>query len=190
LNQPALKSASNEPGWTGLDQIRRAQVPNGVEDWLRDPTSLTARLKRHCPHGFSVRLLHQGWGRPLYSEMRLLGMRRGEAAIIREVELYCGETPWVFARTLIPASSLRGSARRLTMLGSRPLGEVLFNDPRMRRGRREIARLQPRHPLFQAAVASLEQKPKEIWGRRTLFHLAGQPLLVNEIFLPDIPISK
>jgi chorismate--pyruvate lyase len=122
--------------------------------------------------------------------MQLLGIRRGETAIIREVELYCEQTPWVFARTLIPASSLRGPARRLTMLGNRPLGEVLFNDPHMRSGRREVARLLPRHPLFQAAVASLEQKPEEIWGRRTLFYLGGQPLLVNEIFLPDIPISR
>ena len=43
--------------------------------------------------------------------------RLGEAAIVREVELLCGETPWVFARTLIPATSLRGPARRLAMLG-------------------------------------------------------------------------
>ncbi len=188
MNRPALKPAAIEPGWTGVDQMRRSAVPAGMDDWLWDTTSLTARLKRYCPHGFHVRLLRQGWGRPLYSEMRLLGMRRGETAIVREVELYCEEKAWVFARTVIPASSLRGPARRLTMLGTRPLGEVLFNDPHMRPGRREVARLLPRHPLFQAATASLEQEPGEIWGRRTLFHLSGSPLLVNEIFLPGIPL--
>ena len=61
---------------------------------------------------FRVRVMHQGWGRPLYSESRLLRTRRAEAALVREVELLSAGVPWVFARTLIPASSLRGPARR------------------------------------------------------------------------------
>ena len=113
-------------------------------------------------------------------------MRRGEIAILREVELLCDEVPWVFARTLIPATSLRGPARRLAMLGDKPLGEVLFADPHMRRRTMEIAKLTPRHSLFSSATASLELPPAEIWGRRTLFLLAQSPLLVNEIFLPAL----
>jgi chorismate--pyruvate lyase len=185
-----LKKAQIEPAWAEWDRIRNSAIPTDVVEWLRDRGSLTARLKRACGGGFRVRVMHQGWGRPLYSERALLKMRNGEAAIVREVELLCGEIPWVFARTLIPATSLRGPARRLSMLGSKPLGEVLFADPRTQRERMEIARLQPRHPLFQAATCSLEQKPEDIWGRRTLFELAGKPLLVNEIFLPDIPKSS
>ncbi len=160
----------------------------GLCDWLRDDGSLTAKLVRACNGRFRVRVLRQGWGRPLYSESRLLRMRRGETALVREVELLCAETPWVFARTLIPASSLRGPARRLADLGERPLGAVLFADPSMRRGATQIARLQPRHPLFAAATGSLEDQPAELWGRRTLFYLSGKPLLVNEIFLPAIPL--
>jgi chorismate--pyruvate lyase len=117
-------------------------------------------------------------------------MRYGEVAIVREVELMCGDAAMVFARTIIPASSLRGPARRLGMLGTKPLGEVLFSDPRMRRGPIEVARLQPRHTLFAAATATLEDRPDELWGRRTLFYLAGVPLLVNEIFLPNIQIKN
>ncbi len=176
-----------EPVWADWRRLRHAQVPGSVYHWLRDTGSLTARLKGACHGGFRVRVLRQGWGKPLYSERQLLGMRWGEQAIVREVELLCNGAPWVFARTLIPASSLRGPARRLTMLGERPLGEVLFSDPHMHRGATEVARLQPRHPLYQAATASLDEKPGEIWGRRTLFQLSRQPLLVNEIFLPGLP---
>ncbi len=179
--------ASLEPNWAALRRVRRSAIPDGVGDWLQDPGSLTARLKNTCPGHFRVRLLRQEWERPLYSETRVLGMRRGEVAFIREVELLCDETPWVFARTVIPARSLRGPARHLTLLGTRPLGEVLFADPRTRRGPMEIARLSPRHPLFAAATAEWAETPHEIWGRRTLFHLSGVPLLVNEIFLPSIP---
>ncbi len=178
--------ANLEPNWGSWQMYRGSGVPDGMEGWLLDRGSLTSRLVRASEGEFRVRLLRQGWGRPLYSESQLLHTRRAEVALVREVELLGHGTPWVFARTLIPASSLRGSARRLANLGSKPLGAVLFSDPGMRRGPIQIARLQPRHPLFAAATSSLEQKPAELWGRRTLFYLAGKPLLVNEIFLPEI----
>ncbi len=179
--------ANLEPNWSSWQVRRSSDVPNGMKDWLLDRGSLTSRLVKASGGEFRVRLLRQGWGRPLYSESQLLHMRRAEAALVREVELLGHGVPWVFARTLIPASSLGGAARRLANLGSKPLGAVLFSDPSMRRGPIQVARLQPRHPLFVAATNSLKQKPAELWGRRTLFYLAGKPLLVNEIFLPEIP---
>ncbi|WP_428634519.1 chorismate--pyruvate lyase family protein [Sedimenticola sp.] len=178
-----------EPNWTSWCRYRHHQVLPGIEQWLRDRGSLTARLKSASRCDFRVNVLRQEWACPLDSERRLLGMRRGGIAILREVELLCGGVPWVFARTLIPVRSLQGPARRLALLGERPLGEVLFADPSMRRGITQMARLLPRHALFAAATVHLQQV-EEIWGRRTLFHLAGKPLLVNEIFLPDIPTSQ
>ncbi len=158
--------------------------------WLRDQGSLTQRVVRTCGGGsFRVRLLRQAWGSPLFSESRLLQVRRGQTTLVREVELLCDERPWVFARTLIPASSLRGSAQRLTHLGERPLGEVLFSNHRVRRGVTQIARLQPRHPLFVAATTNLQRQPQTLWGRRTLFYIAGRPILVNEIFLPELLLA-
>lgn len=133
-----------------------------------------------------MRMVFQGWGRALRSEAVLLGMRRGETSIVREVELLVDEVPWVFARTIIPASSLRGPAKQLTMLGTRPLGAVLFAEPKAERLVMEIASLNTRHNLFNKAVSSLETTPGQLWGRRTLFNLAGSPLLVNELFLPTL----
>jgi chorismate lyase len=175
-----------EPNWIAGRRRKLVRIPADIYDWLKDPGSLTARLKRSCTDSFRVRLRSQGWGRPLYSEGRLLGMRRGEVAIVREIELLIDEVPWVFARTVIPASSLRGPARRLTMLGTKPLGEVLFADPRTCRVVMEMAHFHTRHNLFHKAVASLDAQPEGLWGRRTLFDLAGSPLLVNELFLPAL----
>jgi len=127
--------------------------------------------------------------RPLAGEARLLRLPRRHLALLREVELRCNGTPWVFARTLIPLSSLRGRARRLAFLENRPLGAVLFADPTTTRRRVEVAKLGPRHPLFATAVRNLDHRPDALWGRRTLFNYGGRPLLVNEIFLPDIPRS-
>ncbi len=176
-----------EPKWRTWTHQPVAGLPAAVAPWLRDTGSLTRRVIESCDGDFRVRLLRQRWGRPFDSERRLLGSRSGIRALIREVELWCGGEPWVFARSVIPATSLHGPARRLASLGERPLGAVLFADPRVRRGDTQVARLLPRHPLFQVAVRDLDAVPSELWGRRTLYRFAGHPLLVNEIFLPAIP---
>lgn len=129
----------------------------------------------------------QAWGRALPSEARLLRARQGTRMFRREVRLKCDGHYWVFARTLIPVTSLAGGARRLAYLGSKPLGAVLFADPGTERLRIEVGRLQPGHVIFQHAAERIEIPPDELWGRRTLFRYRGSPVLVNEIFLPGIP---
>lgn len=75
------------------------------------------------------------------------------------------------------------------MLGNRPLGAVLFADPGVVRGVTQYSQLLPGQELFESAVAGLSIRPGSLWGRRTLFYLAAKPLLVNEIFLPGIPLG-
>jgi chorismate--pyruvate lyase len=180
-----------EPEWGDWRSQRLRDVPKGLAHWLLESGSLTRRVIQSCGQGcFRVRLLRLAWGPPLNSERQVLDSRRGVMMLIREVELLCDETPWVFARTLIPATSLQRSVRRLTQLGEKPLGAVLFGDPKVHRGLTQYARLQQRHPLYQSATDHLQAKPDILWGRRTLFTLSSRPLLVNEIFLPDIPLRK
>lgn len=154
--------------------------------WLFDPASLTQRVREACTGRFKVRVEQQGWGRPRLDEYRALGVRQGRLALIREVHLLCDERPWVFARTVIPISTLSGKQRRLAHLGTRPLGAVLFADPHMVRGPVEVAPIRQGHPLYGAAVQGLKRKPEVIWGRRSVFRLGDKPLLVSEFFLPEI----
>lgn len=175
-----------ESSWMPLERLRFAPVSAQLANWLADRGSLTQRLIEGCDGSFGVRVKRQGWHRPLYSESRLLGMRAGESALVREVELLCDRNAVVFARTLIPVGSLKGEAKKLAHLGNRPLGAVLFDDPLTKRILVEAARITPRHKLFSDAVSSLSEQPAELWGRRTIFSYAGSPLLVNEIFLPAI----
>lgn len=143
-------------------------------------------MRQACAGSFRVQVLSQGWARPLRSEARALGSRRGRRCIVRQVLLLCDERPWVFARTVIPVTSLHGPQRHLMHLGSRPLGAVLFADKSMRRGVVELTRIAPAHGLYRYATANLQRKPAAIWGRRSVFRVGGRPLLVSEIFLPGI----
>ncbi|MET0066516.1 MAG: chorismate lyase [Candidatus Thiodiazotropha sp.] len=178
-----------EPLWSQGRPHAYVGIPSPVQSWLTDTGSLTRRVIQHCDGGcFRVRLLRQEWGRALNSERQVLGMRPGLLALIRDVVLACDETPWVFARTLIPVTTLQGSARRLMQLGERPLGAVLFSDPKVSRGTTQIARLHPGNMLFDIAREQLTATPEYLWGRRTLFYIGKRPLLVNELFLPGLPM--
>jgi len=169
----------------------RSSIPAGLSDWLLDRASLTRRLQQLCPGkppgGFRVQVLSQVRDRPRLDEVQVLGMRYGEMAIVRQVLLLCDGNPWVYARTVIPVTSLRGKLQRLTGLGTRPLGGVLFADPGMRRGGVELAEILPGQVVYAAATGHMRQRPAAIWGRRSVFRIAGKPLLVSEIFLSNFP---
>lgn len=182
----ASQLACGEPVWTPLGRHGARRIPKTYYRWLADQGSLTRAVVGACAGRFHVALLQQGWGRPLTGEARLLMVPGTAATMVREVKLLCDDEVQVFARTLIPATSLRGRTRRLAHLRERPLGAVLFADPATRRRRIELARLTARHTLFRSACSHLEKPPAALWGRRTLFEYAGHPLLVNEIFLPAL----
>jgi chorismate--pyruvate lyase len=189
-SQLSRRSSFSEPAWRSYSRLRHARADKDKLCWLLDSASLTQRLIQACSGRFHVELLDLGWATPLPSEVRVLRMHHGRRALIRQVLLCCDEQPWVFARTVIPYSSLRGRARRLAFLGEKPLGAVLFADPCMRRGVLQISELSSEHPMFAQATGRLKRKPKRIWGRRSVFYLGDKPLLVNEIFLPGIKSCK
>ncbi|MCG6887430.1 MAG: chorismate lyase [Proteobacteria bacterium] len=177
---------ASEPVWRTRAKLIAHPVPAYVAGWLFDSGSLTRRVKLACGGQFRVEVIFQGWGRPMLNEAVRLGMDESRRALIREVYLYCDASPWVYARTIIPPTTLSGRQRHLAHLGNRPLGEMLFADPAMWRDEVEIACIRPAYRLFNIATAALGEAPTEIWGRRSVFYTGKKPLLVNEIFLPPL----
>jgi chorismate--pyruvate lyase len=175
--------------WQPASRMSLSVVPEHYRSWLFDPSSLTQRVVAVCGGAFRVQLLSQTWMRPHADERRSLGMRAGAVALVRQVRLMCNDHPWVYARTVIPRSTLTGHERRLIRLGNRPLGAALFADPTMERDPVEIACLAAGHAIYELALRDLAPAPVEIWGRRSVFRLSGKPLLVSEFFLPEIPPS-
>lgn len=126
----------------------------------------------------------------MQNEARALELRSGAHALVREVFLLCYGRPWVFARTVIPAHTLLGKHRRLSRLGNRSLGALLFADKSMRRSAVEIACITSGQLLFESATRNLPEKSKAIWGRRSKFYLKNKPLLLSEIFLHDMSLCE
>lgn len=157
-----------------------SRIPKAYHHWLLDQGSLTQKLIAQSGGQLRVQVLQQRIQKARLSERQALGLPHRHWAVIREVILFGHHTPWVYARTVIPLSTLRGPLRRLHYLGNKPLGEQLFTDPTMRREPVQVAQLHRQQlpdplPQFQST-----------WGRRSVFRLSGKPLLVSEIFLPEL----
>ncbi len=152
--------------------------------WLIDRGSLTDRVRLRCAV-FRVELVSQALRRATRDE-RFLAGDRGERALVREVFLRCGRTRVVFAHSVTRPASLRGAWRGLARLGTRPLGAALFADPRVRRHPLRYRKLGPRDELHARACAATGRRLPALWARRSLFTLGKSPILVTEIFLPEI----
>ena len=178
------------PHWIAVDYASILHIPDNTREWLLDSASLTMRIKNHCQAGqmgnFSVKLVHQGMGIPSNDEVQRLKLNHRRYALIREVLLYCGATPVIFARTVIPIKTLSGPQRQLGHLGNRPLGEFLFAQPALQRDAMEVAVLKTGHQLHDIAAHSLDKNIGQVWARRSIFRLRHKPLLVAEVFLPDL----
>jgi len=171
---------SSEPAWRRMISVSDYTVPGQWWPWLSDTGSLTQRLIDACNGELTVQVLRQNLGVPRLSERRALGLPQRRQALIREVILLGGGIPWVYARSIIPLSTLTGRLRRLRQLDNRPLGALLFSEPSMCREPVEIA-------CYTSAQmpTALAAKQSTMWGRRSVFRLHNKPLLVSEIFLPD-----
>jgi len=150
---------------------------------LYEPGSLTRRLRREVKGDFTVQVQEMRWSTLRLGEARLLKLPHGRRALIREVVLWGGGQPLVYARSILPVVTLGGRFRHLRRLGARPLGHLLFTTPAARRLSMRLMRVQPPDPMHAAARRHAMIKVEHYHGRQSLFLLDGKPLLVTEIFL-------
>ena len=185
---------NKEPLWRKPCHTQTNIEPHYVS-WLLDNSSLTKKLIEKSRGDFRIDVLQQSVRAVSFCERKALQMPQRQWAVIREVVLCGNDVPWVYARTVIPLSTLRGSLRRLYYLGNQSLGEQLFTDTSMFREPVEIALLSA-HYFSQTVLKQLQQTIPVVtstWGRRSVFRLSDKPLLVSEIFLPalfNVPLIK
>lgn len=185
MNLQSLFPVTLSSDWLDAKGIN---LPENLKGWLLDPNSLTARLKSHCQQ-FRVELLGQHI-EPCQENEAVSLIPAGEQVLVREVLLFCDDKPHVFARSLLPLSSLTGDEQALANLGTQSLGQVLFNNPSLKRQAIEVALFDKDSAVAkmtaQLANSSISATGDDnLWGRRSIFVLEGKPLMVAEVFLPS-----
>ena len=147
-----------------------------LKNWLLDTGSLTERIQSLC-HQFSLVLLGQSSTELHDNEKHLLLSNNNATHEVREVLLCGNNTPWVFARSVIPQSLINDE---LANLGDEPLGKRLFNDSRFCRSNFELC-------CLSAQMFGYETN-QQLWGRRSVFSLGLDRMIVAEVFLPQAPV--
>ena len=171
--------------WYLRHQLFNQSIPVSLSPWLFDASSLTARLVADCDENFSVQVISQQWRKLDSEEAAAMSLNDARSALVRQVLLCCGDTPLVYARTVIPVITVQGAQRRYANMGSRPLGAMLFADRTMHREAVQVAMLPANHEAHKYAKTD-----EPVWGRRSVFRVAGKPILVSEYFLPALLKKK
>ena len=174
------KTSISEPNWHLLTAFSAAASPEPLRGWLTDKKSLTARLKKLCDDNLSVEIVSQQIQIPRPSEIQLFPEQIGKRFFVRDVILIGSGNPWVYARSILPEEAMSGALSTLSQLGANPLGAWLFSQPSLYRGVMQIAMVRAEHvPALDPILAS-----DSMWGRRSMFFVLDEPILVTEIFLP------
>lgn len=172
--------------WTPASKFPWNKFPSCYAEWLQHPGSLTQRFRELSQGDLSHVLLTEGWQTVPDSELVPLNKQEGSKVWVREIVFYGNQQPWEWAKTIIPPQSLVEEGSAFLHLGNQSIGDVLFTDPHLTRSEFEIAQLTIQHPYYQSISAYLNKDIKFVWARRSIIYFHRKPLLIYELFLPDV----
>jgi chorismate lyase len=161
--------------WQTSDQLS-VRPERTVSDVLFDRGSLSRRLFELADGEFAVTPLREQHSLLHDDECLALELPSGSHGWVREVYLTGFGKPWVYARTVVPESTLQRDELDIASLGERPLGAVLFGADNFYRGAVEVCR----YWQFDHPVHLIEP----LWMRRSNFTRGPLTLCVSEMFLP------
>jgi chorismate--pyruvate lyase len=182
---PARSFLFNQtPRWTVNRLGTRHFLPKNLQAWIYEPGSLTQRLRTEYGAGVAVKVLFQQWRPPFLTESQRLHLPCHRHSLIREVLLHIDNKPLVLARTVLPQATINIAKCKLSNLGTRPLGEVIFSYPNLARLETDICCIPEK--IWTAQLKQQVAIEGKICGRRTVYAIERQPMLVSEFFMPDM----
>ena len=184
---------NNLPQWSLEPQNISPSHP--IYPWLIKPYIISKAMKICCKTLEVALLQHKKM--PAFEDEKQLLELTHEWPLIRKVYLKGDGIPWSFGRVVVPTPTYLAFQTSFDTLGGQLIGEsLLYGHPQTTRGPFDYAQLTPDHDFYQDMLHLLDQhyplstQPSlfsELWGRRSIFHINGHPLLVSEAYFPWIP---
>jgi chorismate--pyruvate lyase len=174
---------SRKPSWHRNRKGLRYPFSKNAQSWVYESGSITKRIRALYGKNVAVSILLQKWCLPWLSERKALSLSEHRWCLCREVLIHGNDKPLVLARTIIPASTLK-IAHQLSHLGSRPLGEVIFSYPDLQKLRLDVTTVKPSD--WRQNILDTVNIEQSVTGRRSVYAIDNQQLLVSEFFLPEV----
>jgi chorismate--pyruvate lyase len=157
-----------------LEQISSWDVFNNIKlkdsdeakSWLLEKGPITKRIK--SVKKFRLELIQDKVANVEKVDKTFINSKSRKIRV-REVVLFGNTKPMVFARTIIPNTTIEKGFAELGTLGESPLGDILF-----------------KKDIFikeNVAYASFRHEKKIFWGRKTKYTVKDLPFSVMEVFL-------
>lgn len=174
--------------WIAATEFPWESIPHSFAECLQDTKSLTQRWRALSQNNLHHELASEGWQDCTPDELQPLAstISTGNGCWTREIIFYGNGVPWEWAKTIIPDSSLVDEGLAFINLGNKPIGDILFTDPDLKRSEFEIAQLGADHPYALLIKDRLQLEFDALWARRSLLYFHQKPLLIYEVFLPAV----
>ena len=154
--------------WISYEAMN-AQLKNKIiKSWLLEEGPITKRIESN--EKFELKLLRDDLGNVNKLDRSFLGHLNGDMKI-REVILYGNQNPRVYAQSIIPVETINQGLSKLGKLGTKPLGDILFEKNIFKKENTVFAKFKDKKNIF--------------WGRKTKYNVKNKPFSVMEVFLID-----
>ena len=152
--------------WTSIESIE-SKVDASILSWLSESGPITNRIK--LSQEFELELLNDEIDE-ISKEEELFLNSFSETFRVRRVILLGNNTPVVYAKSVIPSSTIENGLSSLGKIGNAPLGDILFTPGVFTK--------------LEMVCASFLSKEKNVyWGRKIKYSVNSEPISVMEVFL-------
>ena len=152
--------------WTSIESIE-SKVDASILSWLSESGPITNRIK--LSQKFELELLNDDIDE-ISKEEELFLNSFSETFRVRRVILLGNNTPVVYAKSVIPSSTIENGLSSLGKIGNAPLGDILFTPGVFTK--------------LEMVCASFLSKEKNVyWGRKIKYSVNSEPISVMEVFL-------
>tara|TARA_B000000477_G_C6080048_1_gene222749 strand:+ start:119 stop:622 length:504 start_codon:yes stop_codon:yes gene_type:complete len=152
--------------WISFEKMDGLLVNKNIKSWLVEKGPITKRIKSE--ESFQLNLLKDEISYVEDVEKEFLDVISNNIKV-REVILMGNNIPRVYAKSLIPIRTIDEGFSKLGKLGTKPLGDILFE--------KEIFK------KTDMVYAQFQNKDSIFWGRKTKYLVKNMPLSVMEVFL-------
>ena len=152
--------------WTSIESIE-SKVDASILSWLSESGPITNRIK--LSQKFELELLNDEIDE-ISKEEELFLNSFSQTFRVRRVILLGNNTPVVYAKSVIPSSTIENGLSSLGKIGNAPLGDILFTPGVFTK--------------LEMVCASFLSKEKNVyWGRKIKYSVNSEPISVMEVFL-------
>ena len=152
--------------WVNKDDMEVMLSDEEIKSWLLEKGPITKRIKLN--HIFELNLIRDEVDQINQDDKVFLDNIEGDIKV-REVILLGNGNPLVYAKSHIPIFTINDGLKKLGQLGSKPLGDILFEKNIFNK--------------IEVVYSTFSDEISIFWGRKTKYLVKSLPFSVMEIFL-------